>query len=488
MGPAEETMKNKIILLAGIYAFILSSLFAGNLRAEEPDVEALVKFLSTNVTPDGMPLSYQVPKNYWKDIKHPQDSVDAVIERLLATHSLSVYDGALWQIVQALAGNIKEATAHTERLISAQSGDLQNIRANNGFTYAGKILGVDEAYFFRLISDRYLQSDPLDGKTRLEGFPNWADLHHEDWVPVTGENSWAAIIGPLQVAFVRYSGQIPLDSDEMKLATSIIPAVELLQSPIGGIYYAPEGTYGVKPNFISTENNISMLAALRMLKEAIGDRDPAMTQRLEALISGIEKFLRDYAFDKANRLFYQGGHNEGRQFVATDLFAVDCQTWGLAILGAKWIDENFGEGIAYGLWQTTKSRAGYYDSMDLENVRGVGYTDGHDILSGEWSFGALLAIKETANYYQETKPEWTQRLKKDIFLIKESVEHLRQVGDNGGVSYKYSNKRFYIPFGWWANPIPSVSSTAWAYFNKTDFNPFLLGGGQNSHPERIDKT
>jgi len=44
------------------------------------------------------------------------------------------------------------------------------------------------------------------------------------------------------------------------------------------------------------------------------------------------------------------------------------------------------------------------------------------------------------------------------------------------LAVKYSNKRYFIPFGWFANPVPSTASTAWAVFADTNFNPFYLGG------------
>jgi len=44
------------------------------------------------------------------------------------------------------------------------------------------------------------------------------------------------------------------------------------------------------------------------------------------------------------------------------------------------------------------------------------------------------------------------------------------------LAVKYANKRYYIPFGWWANPFPNIASTAWSLFLDANFNPFNLGG------------
>lgn len=40
----------------------------------------------------------------------------------------------------------------------------------------------------------------------------------------------------------------------------------------------------------------------------------------------------------------------------------------------------------------------------------------------------------------------------------------------------YANKRFFIPWGWYANPIGATSSTGWAIFNEWNYDPFVLGG------------
>jgi len=46
---------------------------------------------------------------------------------------------------------------------------------------------------------------------------------------------------------------------------------------------------------------------------------------------------------------------------------------------------------------------------------------------------------------------------------------------------KYANMRYYIPFGWWANSIPSTASTSWATMVDSNFNPFYLGGAYNTY-------
>ena len=44
------------------------------------------------------------------------------------------------------------------------------------------------------------------------------------------------------------------------------------------------------------------------------------------------------------------------------------------------------------------------------------------------------------------------------------------------LAFVYASKRYFIPFGWFANPIPSVTSTSWVMMLDQNFNPFKIGG------------
>jgi hypothetical protein len=45
--------------------------------------------------------------------------------------------------------------------------------------------------------------------------------------------------------------------------------------------------------------------------------------------------------------------------------------------------------------------------------------------------------------------------------------------------YLYASRRYRVPFGWYANPIPSTVSTAWIIMLADDFDPFGYGGAPN---------
>jgi len=64
----------------------------------------------------------------------------------------------------------------------------------------------------------------------------------------------------------------------------------------------------------------------------------------------------------------------------------------MAAFGPVKIDEWFGEGSAFRLWQRSKELSGVYD--DEGNVLGVGYINEHDRISVVWSAGTILATRE----------------------------------------------------------------------------------------------
>jgi|GEM_PF-622264 len=443
------------------------------------------RFLSENLTRSGMPLSYKTQKGYWEHIRRVMNPVDSVLERLMVEHSVSIYDASVWQIALTLWGDSGDrpiVDAHTKRLLSGASGGLREIRAYGPmFRYGDqkRILTRDNAFFFRIIADQYVQTDP-EGEQVVSDFPNFKQVHHEDWKAITGEQAWAAIIGPLQSAYLKYGGAIPADCPEMRLAKSVIPAIEAMVSRTGGIYHAPEGTYGKNSHDISNENNLSMLAALRMLETMLAASDPAEAAKINRIILGQEQYFRTYAFDREKQIFYQGGFSFKDRFIPTKIFAVDCQTWGISALTPEWIDRTFGDGTAYRIWNNTIERAGYLDEDG--SLLGVGFTEGHRIVSVEWTCGAILACRLMTEHYQKIHPDWAEKTRRDALAMRFAMERFKMDVGRNSDAYLYSNERFFIPFGWWANPIPNLVSCAWILLTDMEFNPFVLGGGEHYKP------
>ena len=441
---------------------------------------AKISWMRNNVFSDGMPKSFEIPQ----DVKGKQDvlatlggnDVDGIIERMSIANGLSIYDAAVWQIALSSSGgaDLKATDILVKTLTSGRWGMLNDIRASQNFTYQGNHLSKGNAFFFRLLSPAWSQPDPKTGATHFAGFPGpgydpnlivWSD-----WKPVTGENAWV-ILGNLQGAYAANGGKIPSDSPELQLALSLIPAFEALTTKTGAVLYtavAPKDpeSYAMK-DLISTENNTSAYAAFRALYQVTND------PKYSKMMDGIERYMKGFAWDAQHNIFYQGGAYNGSTFKAnTSEFAVDCQTWPIIVFGPKKIDAWHGAGAAYKMWQATKSRAGYIKDGKL---LGVGFTDGHDVLSGEWTPGAIAATFELALYYKDTDPAKYKEVLADALSMIEGMKTLKRVV-NGRESYLYANKRTYIVFGWYGNPRPSQAATGWNYFLQAGFNPLVLGG------------
>jgi hypothetical protein len=151
-------------------------------------------------------------------------------------------------------------------------------------------------------------------------------------------------------------------------------------------------------------------------------------------------------------------------------------------LGPQWIDDNFGAGAAMQIWQNTKKHSGYYDQSGV--LRGVGFTDGHRVLAVEWTSGAILCARILAREFESWNPQWAQEASRDAITMREGVEEVKIKLEDGSEAYLYANKRHFIPFGWWANAIPSIVASAWVILIDYDFNPFVLGGGP--HVKRVE--
>jgi len=346
-------------------------------------------------------------------------------------------------------------------------------------------------------------------------------IHWNDWKPITGENVWGAILGPMQVLLLKNCTRIEKFKTfkdaphEVQLAISVLPAVDSLISPLGSLYHCPLGTKMYPPDDdeqtnVSNENNFSAWASLKALWFVLDNwysgGDPALDeakQITEKAIKGLDNWFSQYLLPAkiaGENVVSQGGHvtfdgtynyQQGDQ-----AFAVDCQTWGLLVLGAKKFDAAYGgKTTAYDVWQAAKKLAGFYINGD---IAGVGYTvpkvnttTKHDIWSGEWTWGAVfMAHKLSDEYRKMGKGAWADSLMADsLMMVKYMTQQVKPGTDGiwsaGGLvqidgSYLYANKRFFIPWGWYANPIAATSSTGWAVFYDFMYNPFVLGGGTNT--------
>ena len=386
-------------------------------------------------------------------------------ERVNTHNGANIYDAATWQIALMLGhrrnGQSLPTGDDTYSLVANQNLLLQQGHfGDSPYPTAREIRGVSSgavfiynhepvndaarAFVFRMLPRRWLAEDPFLGTAyarylNVKGLPPFntdyrpGTLSWTDWKPITGENAWAFFIGPLQAASLHYqvapaNGFVPLHDPALDNALRVLPTFAQMQSSLGGIYYAPAGTVAnqgaelVDPSFISVENNLSVLAGLRILQQTLQttrERQPGLSaaeqQRIDQALSlcqtmekggtiagrrseGVLAFLRQYAWLDGE--FVQGGWADKpgsnvRWQPSLTAKAVDVNTWGIAVLGAETIDKWFGFGATQALWQRVRNWGGYGEGRTLWGV-GFSNLDGNGIdeqgnfrqgvLSSEWSY------------------------------------------------------------------------------------------------------
>jgi hypothetical protein len=267
--------------------------------------------------------------------------------------------------------------------------------------------------------------------------------------------------------------------------------------------------------------------------EAVGrERIKAARRIIAAMISGgrqygmrstqgLLAFLRGSAWQEGEfvRAGYANERGAGQEWRAvTEPKAVDVDTWGVAALGPGQIDGWFGFGASYEVWQRLKRWGGY--GVD-RTLWGVGYSDADGngqtadgafrsgVLSAEWTAGAIVMVRSMLRHYGATPPgesrayaraqEFVRQLRADETAMIRGIQELRfgryaagsmpgkpanygnllaePTGPLATQPYLYASSRYLIPFGWYANPLPSTCATAWILLVADHYDPFVYGGG-----------
>jgi len=259
----------------------------------------------------GMPHSYLVPDNYWRSEAYlapgmhpvPLDSQVAIEDRVCTKFGLNLYDGATWEIGLSLQGEVELPRVYERTILYSCStgtntnvGGLADIKADSSLFLYGKnqtpgsalkampMIGnysnpnqgggktIPGAFYFRMISQAYITEDPLIGSYARafvypdpnSSGPSWNTdgvIIWNDWKPITGENVWATMIGPLQNLYITFNGSIPMFPDykhapaQVQLGLSVLPALMALQSPMGSLYHCPKGTQMYPPDESTTPHD-----------------------------------------------------------------------------------------------------------------------------------------------------------------------------------------------------------------------------------------
>ena len=301
-----------------------------------------------------------------------------------------------------------------------------------------------------------------------------------------------------------------------------------------------QGDQPVNPYEVSVENNASALAGLMIFQKVLQDElsyendlTPDQKNQVQGALNqihamiyggltpqglqtkGLLSFFQNCAWDANGGIFYQGGDANNPKLgidwkPTSEPKAVDVTTWGVSVLGQPLIDSWHGLGTAYKMWQNIKSWGGFYGPDGA--LWGVGYSDQDGngpngnyqkgIISAEWTAGAINMLRCLITQYQtKGQLQYVADLQKDHDSMMKHIVSLRSdlysktpayAGvcpenydglisiPNGKLAFLYASKRYMIPFGWFANPLPSTTSTSWLIMLQYNFNPFKAGG--DYHP------
>ncbi len=470
-----------------------------------------------------LPVSFSVEPTYWQrpdaQARGIAGTANEVWQRLFVHYGLNLYCAACRQIALAATGHddsIAAADRHTRLLLNDCAGEARPLRAwsgePSGWRYgdAQATLSPQDgsAFFFGTICERFYLTDPLTGASNFPPELGGSRLSWNFYNPFLGENSWAALIGPLQVAYLKAAGRsLEPDDDAIRLARSLVPACLAMQSPVGGIYARPAVVGRLQERLISNETNLTLYAGLTMLRQLMLDI-PQLAEQIddvEKLRHSLLDYFRHYLCGTVNGelRFHTCGTFEGDVFRPGRMangrparFAADVHTWGLSVLGADEIDSLHGHGMAFRLWQTVKRHAAYYPRPGAP-LAGIGFSSGangepiHDVCSPEWTFGAINMCRILAAEYDAPGPhhdtELASLLRADERSMLKGVKAFETTPHAGSPlrAYLYVNRIVDTGFGWHALPIPCLCATAWAVLIQSGFNPFRLGGETVSTRHRL---
>ncbi|MDB6101752.1 MAG: hypothetical protein JWO52_1751 [Gammaproteobacteria bacterium] len=518
----------------------------------------------------------------------PQKGEGALLqtERVNVHNGTNIYDAATWQIGVILGATVNKFRNSLDvdpyELATNQNRVLSGIRSTpnmpsgsravtvgNLYGYNGhSVADPKAAYAFRMTAATWLTDDPLRDTrhaslvsvTALPDNPAYeaGRIAWSDWKPITGDNAWAFLVGPLHTAYIHYIvGQggkyVPFEEQSVQNALAVLPTFAAMQSPSGAVYYAPSGTLQngadrpVNPHYVSVENNLSLYAGLRILQHTLcaqlteqRNLKPADQERIGNSLTligtmiagsasrdgprtrGLLAFFKEAAWRDGE--FVQGGlandpRSKDEWVPLLQPKAVDVNTWGVAALGSTQIDRWFGFGAAYRVWKRLKAWGAYGTG---HTISGVGYSDqdgnGQNddgtfrsgVMSSEWTAGAIVMVRNMIERYRsvpKSSPDHADALRYEAALREDErhmLDGLQELrlnryakadfpGKPGNYArliveptnpvrsepYVYSSKRYRIPFGWYGNPIPSTSSTAWIILIADEYDPFGYGGKPN---------
>jgi len=216
---------------------------------------------------------------------------------------------------------------------------------------------------------------------------------------------------------------------------------------------------------------------------------------LKNLTAGLTNYfskLVTLATDQSSSYQYliYGGIANANQFAPLQNFSVHVQLYSILTLGTAGFDTIYGSGMAYKIWEATKTIGGFFNANN--ELNGVSFGDNrgtYKIWSGELTWAAIIMCNITGHdYINNGNPNLGNSMISDAEQMMLKISTNMNPDDDGvwasgGLrqidgSYINSNNRFYNTFTQaYVNPIGSTAATAWSTFRKYNYNPFIIGGG-----------
>jgi len=304
-----------------------------------------------------------------------------------------------------------------------------------------------------------------------------------------------------------------------------------------------QGLELVNPHEVAVENNASLLAGLQILRDTLQAQlahddklDRADVAAIHAALAcihvminggkikgekffderttaGLLAFFRQHAW--LNGEFVQGGIVNANGWQPTrSPKAVDANTWTISVLGTKRVDAWFGFGASYRVWQQIKQWSAYgrdktlwgvgFSDLDGNGINGDG-TFRRGVMSSEWTAGAVNMLRNMIAFYGAVAPTssdyamaktFLESLQRDEAAMIDGIQALRydryvttdfegkpqnyrDIVPQFAQPYLYSNSRYLVPFGWYANPLPSTCATAWMVMLANAYDPLAYAGKAN---------
>jgi len=94
-----------------------------------------------------------------------------------------------------------------------------------------------------MLSDYWALDGTLDERCPDKGF-RWT---WNDYRPVLGENSWAHLLSPLQVAYEKFGTVAAIPSNDLSITMAInyVPSIVKMLSPIGAVFLCSKKYLGL---------------------------------------------------------------------------------------------------------------------------------------------------------------------------------------------------------------------------------------------------